>query len=337
MRNCLEKSQLKLLKEIKNFCFEQKILELGKQNSKNVAIAFSGGRDSLALLLITQKLLKNNISVVIIDHNLQKDSKKFTDNAVKMCKEIGIKNIYTKKLFIKQKKNIESNAREMRYKALKNIANIKKIDYILLGHTMDDNAETIFLSLLRGSGLNAIKGINESKDNLFYRPILNCTRLDTLNVCKLYNIKPFNDPMNQLNYLSDESFFSARVIIREKIIPLIEKELKLPIVKNLSETSKSVKDDLVFIDSFIKKVIKKVFVNRQIIVSELNKHEIAIKKRILRNALIEFGCNPKKLLNKHIDKMLELANNWHGQKAISLPSKVQVKRIGGVIIKVNEI
>jgi tRNA(Ile)-lysidine synthase len=143
--------------------------------------------------------------------------------------------------------------------------------------------------------------------------------------------------MNQLNYLSDQAFFSARVIIREKIIPLIEKELKMPIVKNLSETSKSVKGDLTFIDNFVKKITKKIVVNRQIIISEFNKYEVPIQKRILRNTLIEFGCNPKKLLNKHIDKVLELVNNWHGQKAINLPSKVQIKRVGGVIIKCNEI
>jgi tRNA(Ile)-lysidine synthase len=300
---------------------------LEKYNIKdNILIGFSGGQDSLALTLIANDLYKN-ISVVIVNHNILKNNP--TEKVVQLAKKIGIKNIYVENVKVNSKSNMEKNARIKRYAAFEKVIKKTNASALLLAHTTDDQAETVLLNLIRGSGLNALKGMPEKRGK-YIRPFLNLSslnlsRAETLKVCQIYNVKPWNDPTNKLKNDSP-----LRIQIREKIIPQIEKVTNRNIRNNLFRTA----TDLTQLSNFIDTQAKKY---KTLQVSKLKTLDKVIRLQILRNALLENGGNPSKILKKHLNEADKLITDFKEQKEIQIPGNIRVKRLNtGKIQIIND-
>jgi tRNA(Ile)-lysidine synthase len=276
----------------------------------NVLIGFSGGQDSLALTLIVNEIL-NDMGVIIVNHNILKNNP--TKKIKKMAERIGIKKIFIENVNVKNNSNMEKNARIARYKAFEKVIKKNSAQCILLAHTKDDQAETVLLNLIRGSGLNALKGMPEKRDK-FIRPFMSISRDETLKICQNYGIKPWNDPSNKL--LKNAPL---RVKIREKIIPEIEKVSKRNIKENLYRTAK----DMTNINEFIEKIVEK---EKTVQISKLKKLDKVIRIQILRNILLENGANPSKTLKKHLNEVDKLVTDFNGQKEIQIPGNIRVKR-----------
>lgn len=181
-------------------------------NYNNIIVAVSGGSDSLALLNILNQN-KINISAVTINHRLRNEAKNEAKYVRKICEDIGVRHVTLKP------KNIPKNAeqaRQIRYELL--VKHAKKIsaDAIALGHTMDDQAETIIMRAKRVNknsdtrGLSAMSEVTTHNNVDLVRPLLKYTRKQLKNFLKKNNVKWVNDPSNQNKK-------SERVRVRQKL------------------------------------------------------------------------------------------------------------------------
>jgi tRNA(Ile)-lysidine synthase len=288
-----------------------------------VLVGFSGGQDSLALLLIASSALKN-VGAVVVNHNILKNAKTVATQVKNTALKIGIQEIFVENVEIGTLTNLEKKAREKRYLAFEKVLSQTKAKCLLLAHTKDDQAETVFLNLIRGSGINALKGIPEKRNN-FIRPFLSLSRQDTLEICKYYKQKPWHDPSNRLSENAP-----LRVKIREEIIPQIEKITKRNIRDNLYRTAIDAQN----VNNYIMQVANQ---NKTLQVSKLKKMHSVVRKQIIRMALLEKGANPSKLLKKHIEQVEKLILTFTGQKQIEVPGNVSIIRSSaGKIVILND-
>jgi tRNA(Ile)-lysidine synthase len=197
-----------------------------------IYVGFSGGLDSTVLLhaLAQQPQLINKLHAVHINHGLSVNALRWEDHCKRICQQLGI--ICTSmSVSCNPNSNIEASARTARYQAFIKLVNYQQC--LLTAHHQDDQAETILLHLMRGSGLNGISGISVTRkfgDGYLHRPLLLITRRSLLEYAELYNLSWIEDESNNNLALS-------RNFIRQKIIPLLVN--KWPKVsKNLARTGK---------------------------------------------------------------------------------------------------
>ena len=169
---------------------------------KNFLIAVSGGPDSLALAALSKiysNEKKNITFFVLIDHGIRSNSSKEAKAVKSLLKKKKI-NLVILKNKKKIDKNIQSEARDVRYDLLKNFCNKKKIKFILTGHHSDDQIETFLIRLSRGSGIQGLSSMNKisslSNTIKLFRPLLNEKKEDLVFLAKYYFGKVFKDPSN---------------------------------------------------------------------------------------------------------------------------------------------
>ena len=208
-------------------------------------VAVSGGADSLALaaaLLIESKSLALNPIAITIDHQLQENSHLQAERVSGQLKEFGYDEVLIQKVVVTLESGLESGARDARYAALSKSAEEKKAVKVFLGHTRDDQAETVLLGLARGSGarsLSAMAPIN----GIYVRPLLGVTRQETEAACKEFGLDFWNDPHN----LNTEF---TRVKVRREVIPYLEEHLDPGISRALVRTASLLRDDADALDQW---------------------------------------------------------------------------------------
>lgn len=288
-----------------------------------ILIAVSGGADSLALAAALSKEV-SELSIecipVIIDHQLQSNSSEVAARASATLKKLGFERVEIRQITVKPVDGPEASARRARYEALTGIAKELNAKAIFLGHTKDDQAETVLLGLARGSGTRSLSGMAKRID-IYRRPFLSNTRAETQTACNELGIEYWNDPHNKdLEY--------KRVRVREKIIPIMENELGPGISDALYRSAKLLRDDADALDQWANDVFKKLD-PKNLDVEELAKLPRAIRSRIIRLAIHNAGAPSGSLSSEHIDPVEALITAWKGQGAVSLPGGVTVARISG--------
>lgn len=299
---------------------------------QKLLLAVSGGADSLALASATAfeaGKLRLDISGAVIDHGLQPGSDKVALKTQKALTDLGIKDVIVKRVRVGTRGGPEAAARSARYEALEKIRIEVAADFIVLGHTQNDQAETILLGLVRGSGARSLSGMSEKTGNLL-RPLLTIERSETIQFCKDEGLKFWSDPQNR-----DEKFL--RVKMRLRVIPFLEKHLGPGISKNLIRSGDQLRED----DQYLTRIAGMAFnklANRSdkaltLDSRDLEKLEPAIRNRLIKTALDSFGVISSR---NHVLAVADLVVNWHGQKKLSLPG-VRVERKGTTLtIKSNQ-
>ena len=281
-------------------------------------VAVSGGADSLALaaaLIIESKSLALNPVAVTIDHQLQSGSDLQAAKVVEQLKEIGYAKVHLKKVVVTTESGIESGARDARYKALDQSCEEEKAVKVFLGHTRDDQAETVLLGLARGSGARSLAGM-ASENGKYIRPLLAITRAETESACKELGLDYWNDPHN----LNPEF---ARVRVRREVIPYLEEHLDPGISRALVRTASLLRDDADALDQWADREAGDLNCER---LAQLPR---AIRSRIIRRAALAAGATPGQLTFEQIVAIDALICAWRGQGAISLAGGVKVERISG--------
>src|SRR4051812_19764157 len=234
-----------------------------------VILAVSGGADSSALLIAVAELIakqKLNVTVVIahLDHALRKESRRDVSFVRKLASKFGFEFV-TSRVDVARRAteagdNLEQAARRARYEFLRRTATRRKSKFILTAHTMDDQAETILLRLLRGSGADGIAGIEPARplqpncEITLARPLLAWARReDTEGYCKENKIEFLSDPMNE-----DEDF--ARVRVRRQLLPLMA-SFNGKIVETLARTSELLRGELQVLDREAASLLQSASVN----------------------------------------------------------------------------
>ena len=288
-----------------------------------VLVAVSGGADSSALaagLLAEAKEKAIRLIAVIIDHALQPNSADVAVNTKAELAKAGYTNIEIKRIKVEITDGMEASARRARYAALNEIAESTKAVAIFLGHTRDDQAETVLLGLARGSGTRSLSGMAERIDK-YRRPLLSITRSQTEAACKEVGIKYWNDPHNQ-------SMEYARVRVREKVLPLMESEIGPGIADALTRSAKILRDDADALDQWAEEVLDEID-PIEIDIETLASLPRAIRSRVIRKAIYLAGAPSGSLSAEHLEPVEALVTAWKGQGPVSLPGGVTVARISG--------
>jgi tRNA(Ile)-lysidine synthetase-like protein len=200
---------------------------------ERVVIAVSGGADSTALLLAFDELLRAGrlaltLKVAHLDHGLRGeagagDARRVAELASELGYEVVARRAAVAQRARESRDNLEQAARRERYEFLGRVGREWEARAVAVGHTLDDQAETLLLALLRGSGARGLggmrerRGFHEEGDKLLLvRPLLNwARRAETLEYCESRGVSVRADEMNE-----DEQF--ARVRVRKKLLPLLE-------------------------------------------------------------------------------------------------------------------
>ena len=201
-----------------------------------VLVACSGGRDSLALAVLTSVVagqLGIRAGAVLVDHGLQEGSAEVTAHAAAQCRSFGLEPVITRKLKIaesdRRSDGTEAAARRARYDALAQAARSVHASAVLLAHTRDDQAETLLLALLDGSSPRALAGMPSRFDHdgtTFLRPLLGLTRAQTTAICRARGISWWDDPTNGEGTGPDDPGFDAlplRSRVRQGLVPLMRR------------------------------------------------------------------------------------------------------------------
>ncbi len=293
-----------------------------------VLVAVSGGADSSALaagLLAEAKTKAIRAIAVVIDHALQPNSADVAMNTKAELSKLGYTNVEIKRIKVEITDGMEASARRARYAALNEIATSTNAVAIFLGHTKDDQAETVLLGLARGSGTRSLSGMAERIDK-YRRPLLSITRSQTEAACKEVGIKYWNDPHNQ-------SMEYARVRVREKVLPMMEAEIGPGITDALTRSARILRDDADALDQWAEEVLEEIDLVEmdpmEMDIETLANLPRAVRSRVIRKAIYLAGAPSGSLSAEHLEPVEALVTAWKGQGAVSLPGGVTVARISG--------
>mgnify|MGYP000067406170 FL=1 len=287
-----------------------------------VIVAVSGGADSLALAYaLSAEAEKVAITVigVTVDHQLQAASSVQAEKVVAQLSKFGLSCVI-KKVTVDIKEGLEASARKVRYEALSEVAEKENAVAVFLGHTKDDQAETVLLGLARGSGTRSLSGMAHH-NGIYVRPLLEITRTQNEEFCKEVGLDYWNDPHNQ-----DSQF--ARVRVRTEALPVLEKSIGPGISDALARSSHLLRDDADALDHWAKREENHLDL-LDLDCSHLETLPRAIRTRILRAAIYAAGAPSGSVSAEHVSAVEALISAWNGQGALNLPGGVKVERISG--------
>ena len=215
-------------------------------------------------------------------------------------------------------------ARSARYAALTEVALRERALIVLLGHTREDQAETVLLALARGAGARGLSGMPARRDVggvAFLRPLLDVARADTADACAELGLVPWTDPHNE-----DPRFARSRV---RSALPLLSELLGPGVVANLARTARLVAADTAALDGWAAAAEGTVRDDGSLDVAAVAALPAAIRTRVLRTFALRLGAPAGALAASHIDALDALVMAWRGQGPIALPGAILVGRRAG--------
>ena len=287
-----------------------------------IAIAVSGGADSMALAAAASMESSDqahHLVALIVDHGLQEGSDLIARKTKESLHRLGIDDVEILRVDVVITDGLESSARRARYQALHAFASKESIAAILLGHTKNDQAETVFLGLARGSGTRSLSGMAPRK-GILIRPLLHLDRQTTVKACEDLGIEVWNDPHNE-----DERFTRVRI---RKLLPELERQIGPGIVDALARSADLLRDDADALDAEAQRFFDAID-PRDIEIARLAELSRAVRTRVLRMAIYAVGAPSGSLSADHIAPIEALVSDWHGQGPSSLPGGVKVERKSG--------
>jgi tRNA(Ile)-lysidine synthase len=203
-----------------------------------VLVACSGGPDSLALAAVAAYFGRRghvdgrpvSVGAVVVDHQLQPGSAGVAATTARTLEELGLSPVTVRTVDVASSgAGPEAAARDARHAALEAAADEAGAAAILLGHTLDDQAEQVLLGLARGSGTRSLAGMRPARGRLL-RPFLGLRRADTLEICRVEDLEPWHDPSN-----TDPVYARSRT--RVEVLPLLEDKLGPGVAESLARTA----------------------------------------------------------------------------------------------------
>jgi len=286
-----------------------------------VLVACSGGPDSVALAVATRSV-RARVGAVVVDHGLQVGSHATATDTASWLREIGLDPVEVVTVTVTATgEGLEAAARDARYDALLEAVRRLEAVAVLLGHTRDDQAETVLLGLARGSGTRSLAGMPRVR-GLLRRPLLDLPRA-TVRAAVPDGASLVDDPHN-----ADDRFARARV--RHSVLPLLERELGPGVAEALARTADLARADADALDAIAAGYAPDD--GGGLPAASLVELSEAVSSRIVRRWLVDGGCPPGALGAAHVRRVLALATAWRGQGAVALPGGVEALRDCGRLI-----
>ena len=290
-----------------------------------IAVGVSGGADSLALAAASAYVAQRldlRVHGLIVDHGLQTGSAQVAEDAAATLGKLGIDTVHVLPVAVGAEGGPEAAARRSRYAALR--AALPAPDaLVLLGHSLDDQAETVLLGLGRGSGPRSISGMRPL-DPPWGRPFLGLPRAVTVAACARLGLTPWADPHNV-----DPRF--TRVRLRSEVLPLLEEVLNGGVAAALARTAAQLREDTEALDEWAARVLPEP-TGTELAVNDLVDLPAAIRRRVLRRWLL--AASVRELTDAQLRSLDELVGDWRGQGGVWLPGGLVVRRAHGRLLLV---
>ena len=311
-----------------------------------VLVACSGGADSLALaaaLAFTAPRLQLRSGGVTVDHGLQPGSAERALAVAGRLTGLGLDPVVCTTVTVPGRAGSpppgpagsaqsgpgddrypgpEAAARAARYEALDAVAEQSGAAVILLGHTLDDQAETVLLGLARGSGARSLAGM-PARRGLYRRPLLSVPRPVTRAACAALDLPVWDDPHN-----GDPRFTRARV--RHEVMPVLESVLGPGVAEALARTAGQLRDDAGLLDALADAEAGPSG-DGSLAADGLARLPAAIRTRVLHRAAVAAGCPAGSLTAGHVQQLDALVTGWRGQRWVDLPGGVRGFRRDGQV------
>ncbi len=282
-----------------------------------VLVACSGGADSLALaaaVAFEAPRAGRRAGAVTVDHGLQTGSADLARTTADLLRGLGLDPVLVVPVQVGRAGGPEGAARDARYAALREVAETHGAR-VALGHTRDDQAETVLLGLGRGSGPRSVAGMTTWRPP-FWRPLLGVDRLTTRRACHAQGLTVWDDPWN-----TDPAY--TRVRLRTEVLPLLEDVLGGGVAAALARTAAMVREDVDALDSLAAAVPDPTDC------VALAALPAALRRRVLRRWLL--GAGTTDLQAVHLHAVDALVTRWRGQGRVDLPGGVGVVRASGTL------
>jgi tRNA(Ile)-lysidine synthase len=293
-----------------------------------VAAAVSGGADSLALAAALAFERPGSIAFVV-DHGLQAGSDQVAARAAEQCRDLGLtahvlcaasrsSGISPGPDRVSSPKILdgggpEASARSLRYELLDTAAGQHGVEVVLLGHTQDDQAETVLLGLARGSGGRALAGMAAAR-GIFRRPLLGLDRATTRAACAEAGLEPWDDPHNHDPWY-------ARVRVRSRVLPVLEEELGPGIAAALARTARQLREDADALDALTPDLPDEPDCTALLAMPG------ALRSRALKRWAERLSGSAVTAV--HVGALRALVEDWSGQGPVDLPGRVRIRRTDG--------
>ena len=299
-----------------------------------VLVACSGGADSLALAAATAfaaPRLGLRAGGVTVDHGLQPRSAERAEEVAGLLGKLGLDPVRSTAVTVPRAgpgaPGPEAAARAARYGALDAAAEDYGAAAVLLGHTLDDQAETVLLGLARGSGGRSLAGM-PARRGPYRRPLLAVRRAATSAACAELGLEPWQDPHNA-------DFRFARARVRHQALPALEAALGPGVAEALARTAGQLRADADFLDALAATEAERTGGggrhDASLLADSLAGLPAAIRTRVLRHAAVAAGCPAGALAAGHVRQLDALVTGWRGQRWVDLPGGVRGFRRDGQI------
>ena len=289
------------------------------ETGDKVIIGVSGGPDSICLLHILneiKEILGITLYVAHVNHKIRKNANLDEQYVQEFCKKINIpffaKQIDVQKIAKQNKIGLEEAGRKARYDFFEEVFEKTKANKIATAHTANDNAETVIMHFIRGTGLNGLKGIEKTRQNKYIRPLIECTREEVEEYCEKNNLNPRIDETNEENIYT-------RNKIRNICIPYIKNEFNQNIIETINRLAEIVTEE----DEYLQNQTEKIYhelcekENKTLVVLNLkkfNQEHLVIKRRILLYTINKVLGNTNGIEKKNIEDVLRLCKRNIGNK-----------------------
>ncbi len=332
-----------------------------------VLVACSGGRDSMALAAVSHIVCTSmgvRCGAVIVDHGLQAGSERVASEAADRCRALGLGPVILRNATVQARgEGLEAAARQARYDELCAAAHESGAIAVLLAHTMDDQAETVLIGLLRSRGVDALAGMPQvftRSGVTFARPLLTLTRDETTGICEDLGVEYWDDPTNGDavdGELPDD--YPLRSRVRHDLLPAIERFAGFNVTRHFAESAQLARMDKEYLDQRSDEVMGEAVtavdrpassaavstdtpracaaddtndsghgIGLMIGVKRIAREPEAIRLRVIAHALSQAGVNASAAQIAAIDRLVV---DWHGQGGVSLPRGYSANRKKHVI------
>lgn len=332
-----------------------------------VLVACSGGRDSMALAAVSHIVCTSmgvRCGVVIVDHGLQEGSEQVAGEAADRCRALELGPVIVRNTTVQARgEGLEAAARQARYNELCTAARESGAIAVLLAHTMDDQAETVLIGLLRSRGVDALAGMPQvftRSGVTFARPLLTLTRDETTGLCEDLGVEYWDDPTNGDavdGELPDD--YPLRSRVRHDLLPAIERFAGFNVTRHFAESAQLARMDKEYLDQRSDEVMGEAVtavdrpassaavstdtpracaaddtndsghgIGLMISVKRIAREPEAIRLRVIAHALSQAGVNASAAQIAAIDRLVV---DWHGQGGVSLPRGYSANRKKHVI------
>lgn len=323
---------------------EKKVLSTIKKyelikNGDNIVVGVSGGPDSMALLNVLINIRKNSnleigITVAHINHMIRIEADEETKYVQNFCDknniECFIKREKVEEIAKTQKIGTEEAGRNVRYSFFNEVLKKVNANKIATAHNANDNAETVLMNIIRGTGTSGLKGIEPIRENKYIRCLIDCTRTEIEEYCEEQNLAPKIDKSNMENIYT-------RNKVRNLLIPYIKENFNPNIITSLNRLSSLASSENDFIQKKVEESYKEVLIKemlgnkaieakKEIIIDlkKFNKLDLVIKNRLMLYTIGRVLGASKNIEKVHIEDLVKLCSNNIGNKYLTPNKNIKV-------------